>query len=136
MNSILVLVVGIGILIAGYVFYGKWLAGQWGVDPKRKTPAFTEEDGVDYVPAKAPVLMGHHFSSIAGAGRSTDRFRPLSLDGFRFFYGYSSAVSSLEAFMITAHCLHPCATKDSPSARLSQTPWEVKRKNSLSSSLT
>ena len=66
MNSILVLVVGIGILIAGYVFYGKWLAGQWGVDPKRKTPAFTEEDGVDYVPAKAPVLMGHHFSSIAG----------------------------------------------------------------------
>ena len=66
MNSILVLVVGIGILIAGYVFYGKWLAEQWGVDPKRKTPAFTEEDGVDYVPAKAPVLMGHHFSSIAG----------------------------------------------------------------------
>ena len=71
MNSILVLVVGIGILIAGYVFYGKWLAGQWGVDPKRKTPAFTEEDGVDYVPAKAPVLMGHHFSSIAGAGPVT-----------------------------------------------------------------
>ena len=49
MNSILVLVVGIGILIAGYVFYGKWLAEQWGVDPKRKTPAFTEEDGVDSV---------------------------------------------------------------------------------------
>lgn len=36
MNSILVLVVGIGILIAGYVFYGKWLS-RWGVDPKRKT---------------------------------------------------------------------------------------------------
>ncbi len=33
-----------------------------------------------------------------------------------------------EAFMITAHCLHPRATKDSPLARLSQTPWEVKRK--------
>ena len=29
------------------------------------------EDGVDYVPAKAPVLMGHHFSSIAGAGPIT-----------------------------------------------------------------
>mgnify|MGYP002224465788 CR=1 FL=1 len=125
------------ILIAGYVFYGKWLAGQWGVDPKRKTPAFTEEDGVDYVPAKAPVLMGHHFSSIAGAGPINGPIQPLSLDGFRFFYGYSSAVSSLEAFMITAHCLHPCATKDSPSARLSQTPMGSKsEKNSLSSSLT
>lgn len=29
------------------------------------------EDGVDYVPAKAPILMGHHFSSIAGAGPIT-----------------------------------------------------------------
>ena len=79
MNSILVLVVGIGILIAGYVFYGKWLAEQWGVDPKRKTPAFTEEDGVDYVPAKAPVLMGHHFSSIAGAGPINGPIQALSL---------------------------------------------------------
>lgn len=26
------------------------------------------QDGVDYVPAKTPVLFGHHFSSIAGAG--------------------------------------------------------------------
>ena len=52
----------------GYVFYGGWLAEQWGVDPKRTTPAHELEDGNDYVPAKAPVLMGHHFSSIAGAG--------------------------------------------------------------------
>ena len=26
------------------------------------------QDDIDYVPAKAPVLLGHHFSSIAGAG--------------------------------------------------------------------
>jgi len=26
------------------------------------------KDGVDYVPARAPVLLGHHFASIAGAG--------------------------------------------------------------------
>ena len=64
----LVLIVGLAILIIAYVTYGKWLADQWGVDPSQKTPAHTEEDGVDYVPAKAPVLLGHHFSSIAGAG--------------------------------------------------------------------
>ena len=45
-----------------------WLAKQWGVDDSRQTPAHELEDGMDYVPAKAPVLMGHHFSSIAGAG--------------------------------------------------------------------
>ena len=38
------------------------------MDGKRVTPAHELEDGNDYVPAKAPVLMGHHFSSIAGAG--------------------------------------------------------------------
>lgn len=68
MNGMVVLIVGLVILIGAYVTYGKWLADQWGVDPSKKTPAHTEEDGVDYVPAKAPVLMGHHFSSIAGAG--------------------------------------------------------------------
>ena len=68
MNAALLLVVGVVILIIGYVTYGKWLAEQWGVDNKNVTPAHELEDGNDYVPAKAPVLMGHHFSSIAGAG--------------------------------------------------------------------
>lgn len=72
MNSLLLLIVCIAILILGYIFYGGWLCKQWGVGDSRKpTPAHEMEDGVDYVPAKAPVLMGHHFSSIAGAGPIT-----------------------------------------------------------------
>ena len=72
MNSLVLLIVCVAILIAGYIFYGGWLCKQWGVgDSKTETPAHTMEDGVDYVPAKAPVLMGHHFSSIAGAGPIT-----------------------------------------------------------------
>ena len=68
MNAMLVVTVGIIILIVGYICYGGWLAKQWGVDDSKVTPAHELEDGMDYVPAKAPVLMGHHFSSIAGAG--------------------------------------------------------------------
>ena len=68
MNAMLVVLVGCAILVVGYIFYGGWLAKQWGVDDKKVTPAHEMEDGMDYVPAKAPVLMGHHFSSIAGAG--------------------------------------------------------------------
>ncbi|MBQ3796488.1 MAG: carbon starvation protein A [Butyrivibrio sp.] len=68
MNAALLLIVSALILVAGYVFYGGWLAKQWGIDPSRKTPAHEFEDGMDYVPAKTPVVMGHHFSSIAGAG--------------------------------------------------------------------
>lgn len=68
MNSLVILVIGIAVLFAGYVTYGSWLSKQWGVDPKRATPAHTMTDGNDYVPAKSPVLLGHHFASIAGAG--------------------------------------------------------------------
>lgn len=68
MNAVVILLAGIAILAIAYVTYGKWLADQWGIDPKKTTPSHELEDGMDYCPAKAPVLMGHHFSSIAGAG--------------------------------------------------------------------
>jgi len=72
MNSLVLLIVCIAVLAVGYIFYGGWLCRQWGVgESKEETPAHSMEDGVDYVPAKAPVLMGHHFSSIAGAGPIT-----------------------------------------------------------------
>ena len=68
MTAILIILAAIVLLVLGYIYYGSWLAKEWGIDPKRKTPAVELEDGVDYVAAKPAVLMGHHFSSIAGAG--------------------------------------------------------------------
>ena len=70
-NGALLLIVSIAILILGYALYGRWLAKKWGIDPSRETPAHTECDGVEFVPAKPSVLLGHHFSSIAGAGPIT-----------------------------------------------------------------
>lgn len=68
MNAVVILLIGVAVLIVGYITYGRWLAKQWGIDETRTTPAHELEDGMDYCPAKAPVLLGHHFSSIAGAG--------------------------------------------------------------------
>lgn len=68
MSAIVLILAAIVIFVIAYLTYGRWLAKQWGIDPKNVTPAHTMEDGVDYCPAKTPVLMGHHFSSIAGAG--------------------------------------------------------------------
>ena len=68
MNAMLILIIAAACLIVGYLTYGRWLAKQWGVDPNRPTPAHEMEDGVDYVPAPPYVVLGHHFSSIAGAG--------------------------------------------------------------------
>ena len=68
MTALLIILAAIVLLVIGYFTYGSYLAKQWGVDPNKKTPAIEMEDGVDYVAAPAAVLMGHHFSSIAGAG--------------------------------------------------------------------
>jgi len=55
-------------LLGGYVLYGRLVARWAGIDPQRPTPAVTVNDGVDFVPTRAPVLFGHHFASIAAAG--------------------------------------------------------------------
>ncbi|MDQ2051241.1 carbon starvation CstA family protein [Natronolimnohabitans sp. A-GB9] len=49
-----------------YVAYGRYLAQFVDLDNSRETPAHKYQDGQEYVPAKKPVLLGHHYSSIAG----------------------------------------------------------------------
>ena len=68
MSGIVIMVFAIVVLVAGYVFYGRWLCKKWGVDPNKKTPAYEMQDGVDYVPTDKQVVFGHQFASIAGAG--------------------------------------------------------------------
>ena len=68
MNGILMMVIAIVVLSAGYLFYGRYLEKKWGIDPNAKTPAYELEDGVDYVPADTNIVFGHQFASIAGSG--------------------------------------------------------------------
>ena len=85
MNGLVLLIISIAILVCGYIFYGRYLCKKWGVgESDEPTPAHTMEDGVDYVPAKAPVLMGHQFSSIAGAGPITG---PINAAALGFGWG-------------------------------------------------
>jgi len=50
----------------GYVGYSRYLAQFLELDEENETPAHKYEDGQEYVPSKKPVLLGHHYSSIAG----------------------------------------------------------------------
>lgn len=56
------------LFVLAYLKYGKFLKKIFELDNKNHPPSHHMYDGVDYVPAPAPVLFGHHFSSIAGAG--------------------------------------------------------------------
>ena len=71
MNTLVIVLVAGVCLAAGYLFYGRWLAKTWGIDPNAKTPAVTKEDGQDYVPTNGWTVFAHQFSSIAGAGPVT-----------------------------------------------------------------
>ena len=71
MNTLIIVLVAAVCLVAGYVFYGRWLANKWGIDPKAKTPAVTKNDGQDYIPTDGWTVFAHQFSSIAGAGPVT-----------------------------------------------------------------
>lgn len=69
MNTLIIAIVLIAWLILGYKIYGSFIEKRvMKMDNSRITPARQFNDGVDYSPAKRPLLFGHHFSSIAGAG--------------------------------------------------------------------
>ena len=68
MNGLFLIIISLTVLSLAYLLYGRFLARKWGIDPSRKTPAYEQEDGKEYVPTSPLVLFGHEFSSIAGAG--------------------------------------------------------------------
>ncbi|WP_257160512.1 carbon starvation CstA family protein [Corynebacterium cystitidis] len=68
MNSLVLVLIGLTMMIGGYLLYSRFLGSKvYQLSDNYKTPAHTMEDGVDYVPTNKYVLWGHHFTSVAGA---------------------------------------------------------------------
>ena len=68
MTGSLLFCICLAYFVVAYCAYGSFLKKLFAIDPNRPTPAYTQLDGIDYVPTPAPVLFGHHFASIAGPG--------------------------------------------------------------------
>jgi len=72
MNSALLAIIALGLLSLAYRFYSKYIAIKIfelaDLDNKKiPTPAYEFQDDQDYIPTNNEILLGHHFSSIAGA---------------------------------------------------------------------
>ncbi|KJF78608.1 carbon starvation protein A [Morganella morganii] len=68
-NALWIVVAAVCIYLVAYRYYGLYIAEKvLKVDATRITPAFKNNDGLDYVPTDKKVLFGHHFAAIAGAG--------------------------------------------------------------------
>ena len=71
MSSLILVLVGLAMMAAGYLLYSKFLGNRvYQLSDAYTTPAHTMEDGVDFVPTNKYVLWGHHFTSVAGGSRS------------------------------------------------------------------
>ena len=68
MSLLLIVVITLVVLSAGYLLYGRFIAGQYRLDDSATTPAVRNNDGVEFVPARPFYLLGQHFSAIAAAG--------------------------------------------------------------------
>ena len=67
-NSVVLALIGVAMMLAGYFLYSKFLAKKvYKLNAEFKTPAHQFNDGVDYVPTNRYILWGHHFTSVAGA---------------------------------------------------------------------
>ncbi|MGC0141477.1 MULTISPECIES: carbon starvation CstA family protein [unclassified Pseudactinotalea] len=68
MNSLILALVGVSMMILGYLLYSKFLGRRiYRLSASFRTPSHELRDGVDYVPTNKYVLWGHHFTSVAGA---------------------------------------------------------------------
>ncbi|NNC23267.1 carbon starvation protein A [Salinisphaera sp. USBA-960] len=68
MPAFVLVVIVLAVFFLGYRFYSSYLAKRiYALDPDFETPANAQRDGVDYVPTPKSVLLGHHFTSVAGA---------------------------------------------------------------------
>jgi len=65
-QAITVVVLTLVSFTVAYLGYSRYLSQFVDLDDERETPAHKYRDGQEYVPSKKPVLLGHHYSSIAG----------------------------------------------------------------------
>jgi carbon starvation protein len=65
-QAITVVVLTLVSFTVAYLGYSRYLSQFVELDDERETPAHKYQDGQEYVPSKKPVLLGHHYSSIAG----------------------------------------------------------------------
>ena len=68
MNSVWILILVAVWFIVGYRVYGRFIEKKLKINDNNKLPSVTKKDDIDFSPAKKPLLIGHHFEAIAGAG--------------------------------------------------------------------
>lgn len=104
MNSIWLAIASLGIFYLGYRFYSSFIAKRiFKLDPDYETPAHTYEDGRDYVPTNKWIVLGHHFTSVAGAA-------PIVGPAIAIYWGWLPAILWISLGTVFAAGIHDFGT--------------------------
>ena len=100
MSAAVATLVAFLVYAVGFRFYSKHLASRvFALDPKRRTPAHGQEDGVDYVPTNRYVLFGHHWASITGLA-------PMLGPAVAVIWGWGPAMLWVVLGAVLVGCVH------------------------------
>lgn len=104
MNSIWLAAIALILFFLGYRFYSKFIAEKiYQLDPDYKTPAHERKDGVDFVPTNKWVVLGHHFTSVAGAA-------PIVGPAIAIYWGWLPAIIWIALGTVFAAGIHDFGT--------------------------
>ncbi|MFN4214936.1 carbon starvation CstA family protein, partial [Exiguobacterium sp.] len=60
--------IALGLLLLGYLVYGRYVEKTFGIKEERTTPAYASQDGIDYVPMGKKRNSMIQLLNIAGVG--------------------------------------------------------------------
>lgn len=104
MNGIWLATAALFIFFLGYRFYSTFIAEKiYQLDPNFTTPAHEREDGVDFVPTNKWVVLGHHFTSVAGAA-------PIVGPAIAIYWGWLPAILWVALGTVFAAGVHDFGT--------------------------
>ncbi len=103
-NGIWLATAALCIFFLGYRFYSKFIAEKiYQLDPDYKTPAHEQKDGVDFVPTNKWIVLGHHFTSVAGAA-------PIVGPAIAIYWGWLPAILWVALGTVFAAGVHDFGT--------------------------
>ena len=110
-------------LILGYILYGAFVERVFGADSKKITPAYSKEDGVDFVPMKWGRIFLIQFLNIAGLGPIFGAVAG-AMWGPVAFYGLCLGAFLPVPFTIISQACSPFGWADGVFRKLSENIWE------------
>ncbi|WP_234572930.1 carbon starvation CstA family protein [Rhodohalobacter sp. 614A] len=104
MNSLWLATIALASFYVSYRFYSSFIAKRiYKLDPDFQTPAHELEDGRDYVPTNKWIVLGHHFTSVAGAA-------PIVGPAIAIYWGWLPAILWVALGTIFAAGVHDFGT--------------------------